>query len=246
MRFWMRSWPRRAKSRERGPVERAAPHPAAGTGRGAPLDVAGRRSACRAGRGRAGGLFARGARYRRAGPDVRRRDARLLGTGPRTAGHHPPAGRSRWRRALRDGEHRLPTICPGRPPSCVTAAASSSGPRPTFGFSRIPTATAGPTYRRQVFTGFGRANVQGLLNSFRWGLDGRIHGATSSAGGRIRSGEHPERPEVDVSGRDFSFDPAHARIPRRERRWAARNVLRRLGAEVRLLEQRSPAIGYVR
>ena len=32
--------------------------------------------------------------------------------------------------------------------------------------------------RQRVFTGFGRANVQGLLNSFRWGLDNRIHGAT--------------------------------------------------------------------
>ena len=61
--------------------------------------------------------------------------------------------------------------------------------------------------RKRVFTGFGRANVQGLLNSFRWGLDNRIHGATSSAGGRILSIDHPERAAVDVGGRDFSFDP---------------------------------------
>jgi putative membrane-bound dehydrogenase-like protein len=61
--------------------------------------------------------------------------------------------------------------------------------------------------RRQVFSGFGRGNVQGLLNSFRWGLDNRIHGATSSAGGMILSVDHPERPAVDVGGRDFSFDP---------------------------------------
>ena len=39
--------------------------------------------------------------------------------------------------------------------------------------------------RRVVFTGFGRGNVQGLLNSFQWGLDHRIYGATSSAGGKI-------------------------------------------------------------
>ncbi|MDC0936474.1 hypothetical protein OAS39_09310 [Pirellulales bacterium] len=37
--------------------------------------------------------------------------------------------------------------------------------------------------RKVVFRGFGRSNVQGLINSFRWGLDNRIHGATSSAGG---------------------------------------------------------------
>jgi putative membrane-bound dehydrogenase-like protein len=61
--------------------------------------------------------------------------------------------------------------------------------------------------RKRVFTGFGRGNVQGLLNSFRWGLDNRIHGATSSAGGRIQIVDHPDRPAVDVGGRDFSFDP---------------------------------------
>jgi putative membrane-bound dehydrogenase-like protein len=38
---------------------------------------------------------------------------------------------------------------------------------------------------RVVFTGFGRSNVQGLLNSFHWGLDGRIYGSSSSTGGRI-------------------------------------------------------------
>jgi putative membrane-bound dehydrogenase-like protein len=64
--------------------------------------------------------------------------------------------------------------------------------------------------RRVVFTGFGTGNVQGLLNSFAFGLDGRIHGAVSSAGGTVRrvgpSGE-PEGPAVSLSGRDFSFDP---------------------------------------
>ena len=39
---------------------------------------------------------------------------------------------------------------------------------------------------RKVFTGFGRSNVQGLLNTLTWGLDNRIHGATSSGGGEIR------------------------------------------------------------
>jgi putative membrane-bound dehydrogenase-like protein len=39
---------------------------------------------------------------------------------------------------------------------------------------------------RKVFTGFGRSNVQGLLNTLTWGLDNRVHGATSSTGGQIR------------------------------------------------------------
>ncbi len=60
--------------------------------------------------------------------------------------------------------------------------------------------------QRTVFTGFGRTNVQGLLNSFRWGLDNRIHGATSSSGGLIVRPEVKMQP-VDLRGRDFSFDP---------------------------------------
>src|SRR5262245_48556370 len=39
--------------------------------------------------------------------------------------------------------------------------------------------------KKHVFTGFGTSNVQGLLNCFRWGLDNRIHLATSSIGGDI-------------------------------------------------------------
>ena len=33
--------------------------------------------------------------------------------------------------------------------------------------------------QKVVYTGFGRSNVQGLLNSFQWGLDHRIYGATT-------------------------------------------------------------------
>ena len=76
--------------------------------------------------------------------------------------------------------------------------------------------------RRVVFTGFGRGNVQGLLNSFQWGLDNRIHGATSSAGGTITrnlsepaaadsdeavSARLPYLAPLELRGRDFAFDP---------------------------------------
>ncbi|HVX12858.1 MAG TPA: PVC-type heme-binding CxxCH protein [Pirellulales bacterium] len=67
--------------------------------------------------------------------------------------------------------------------------------------------------RRTVFTGFSKTNVQGLLNSFCWGLDNRIHGATSTGGGNvqrvddqetdIRSKSEPK----NLNGRDFAFDP---------------------------------------
>ncbi|MBI3839068.1 MAG: HEAT repeat domain-containing protein [Planctomycetia bacterium] len=58
-----------------------------------------------------------------------------------------------------------------------------------------------------VFTGFGRSNVQGLINSFHWGLDNRIHGATSSAGGLITRPDVPDAKGLALNGRDFSFDP---------------------------------------
>ncbi len=61
--------------------------------------------------------------------------------------------------------------------------------------------------RTVVFTGFGRGNVQGLMNSLRWGLDNRVHGATSSAGGQITRPDDPSFGPVELRGRDFSFDP---------------------------------------
>lgn len=62
-----------------------------------------------------------------------------------------------------------------------------------------------------VFTGFGegmaKLNVQGMLNSFVWGLDNRIHGATSTDGGTIKSLRHPEAKPLNLRGRDFVIDP---------------------------------------
>ncbi len=61
--------------------------------------------------------------------------------------------------------------------------------------------------RERVFTGFGTQNVQGLLNTFLWGLDNRIHGSASSNGGNISIVSKPETKPISVNGRDFSFDP---------------------------------------
>ncbi len=60
--------------------------------------------------------------------------------------------------------------------------------------------------RRVVFTGFGRGNVQGLLNSFQWGLDQRIYGSASTTGGQV-SGPNVKPSPLDLRGRDFAFDP---------------------------------------
>ena len=66
--------------------------------------------------------------------------------------------------------------------------------------------------RKVVFTGFGsgaaRLNVQALINSFNWGLDNRIHGATGPIGGTaVKSTATNASPALDLRGRDFNFDP---------------------------------------
>ena len=71
--------------------------------------------------------------------------------------------------------------------------------------------------RKVVYTGFGsgasRLNVQALINSFNWGLDNRIHGATGPIGGNeVKSTAPNAGPALDLRGRDFCFDPRSMRI----------------------------------
>ncbi len=62
--------------------------------------------------------------------------------------------------------------------------------------------------RQRVITGFGTSNVQGLMNSFRWGLDNRIHIACSSVGGEILSAHAPSNTVgVSIGGRDLALNP---------------------------------------
>lgn len=61
-----------------------------------------------------------------------------------------------------------------------------------------------------ILEGFGRQNVQGLVNSFHFGLDGRLHVSTSSNGGSLVGSPNsaiklPTSPYT-VSGRDVAFD----------------------------------------
>ncbi len=62
--------------------------------------------------------------------------------------------------------------------------------------------------KQHVLTGFGTSNVQGLVNSFRWGLDNRIHIACSSVGGEIRHAhQDPSVPSLNIRGRDLALNP---------------------------------------
>jgi putative membrane-bound dehydrogenase-like protein len=65
--------------------------------------------------------------------------------------------------------------------------------------------------REVMFGGFAegvqRVNVQELPNSLSWGLDNRIHGATSGEGGLVHSLRHPENKPLDLHGRDFAIEP---------------------------------------
>ena len=67
--------------------------------------------------------------------------------------------------------------------------------------------------RQLVFTGFASAsapyradqlNMQAMLNSFHWGPDNRIHGATGPAGGKVYSPLRPDQAPLNLRGKDFS------------------------------------------
>ncbi|OYW73754.1 MAG: hypothetical protein B7Z37_20360 [Verrucomicrobia bacterium 12-59-8] len=66
--------------------------------------------------------------------------------------------------------------------------------------------------REKVFTGFGTGlkilNVQGLMNSFQWGQDNRIH-VLAGGGNRgvITCMKRPDDKGLELGGKDFWFDP---------------------------------------
>ena len=70
--------------------------------------------------------------------------------------------------------------------------------------------------RQLVFTGFAsesapyrvdQLNMQAMMNSFHWGPDNRIHGATGLVGGSVFSPLRPDQPPIHLRGKDFSFNP---------------------------------------
>jgi len=61
--------------------------------------------------------------------------------------------------------------------------------------------------REVVFTGFGKQNVQALLNNIKWGIDNWFYGASGPNGGTIKSNRKPDSSPLNVGGRDFRFRP---------------------------------------
>lgn len=61
--------------------------------------------------------------------------------------------------------------------------------------------------REVVYTGFSLKNVQGLLNTFQWGLDNQIYGATSTSGADLKPGNDPAALPIGLHGRDFKIEP---------------------------------------
>jgi putative membrane-bound dehydrogenase-like protein len=67
--------------------------------------------------------------------------------------------------------------------------------------------------RRVVLTGFGSDRAgEGMMNSFRWGLDNRFHIATGGDGGDIARAADPGDKTVSVRGYHLVFDPRTERF----------------------------------
>lgn len=61
--------------------------------------------------------------------------------------------------------------------------------------------------RRVVFDGFGRRNVQALVNGLKWGIDHRLYGLNGGNGAEVRDLAHSARPPLALHSRDFRFQP---------------------------------------
>jgi putative membrane-bound dehydrogenase-like protein len=61
--------------------------------------------------------------------------------------------------------------------------------------------------RKLLYTGLGTGNVQGLINSFQWGLDNRIYAAVSGSGAQLRPGDDKDAKPLVLRGRDIAIDP---------------------------------------
>ncbi len=90
------------------------------------------------------------------------------------------------------------------------------GSVPHIYYLKDTTGTGKADVKKVIYTGFDRDKAgEGMLNSFRWGLDNRFHVSTSAAGGKVKSLQAaPEGGGLDVRGHGFLFDPRAALDPK--------------------------------
>lgn len=67
-------------------------------------------------------------------------------------------------------------------------------------------------HQEVVYTGFSLKNVQGLMNTLKWGLDNRIYGATSTSGADVKPGNDPAALPLSLRGRDFKIEPKSRKL----------------------------------
>ena len=149
--------------------------------------------------------------------------------------------RHRRRRPVRQGDRlpRRPRL-PDRRAAVAEGRARHLPPR-TSSTPRTPTATARPTSRKVLFTGFSPGNQQHRVNGLVWGLDNWVYCANGDSGGAVTVRGRPARP-LDIRGRDFRIQPDTGEIEPTTRPDAVRPDPRRLGQLVRR-QQRDPRCG---
>ncbi len=92
---------------------------------------------------------------------------------------------------------------------CCYAGGVFVGAAPDILYAKDVDGDGQADHRRTIFTGFARdALGEGLLNSFRWSFDNRIHVQTSFNGGSVRHIDKPDSDPISVRGQGFSFNPS--------------------------------------
>lgn len=99
------------------------------------------------------------------------------------------------------------------------------GDPPNIRYCKDTTGDGKADINKIIYTGFSRTNVQGMMNSFQWGLDHKIYGTSSTTGGKVhrvnkgtldevlrQPSETPPLDEadakvLDLHNRDFTINP---------------------------------------
>lgn len=76
---------------------------------------------------------------------------------------------------------------------------------PTIWFLKDTDGDGKADVKQEVFSGFGKQNVQALVNNIKWSLEHRFVGASGGNGGKIKALLNAAQSEVSLSGRDFAF-----------------------------------------